>query len=349
MADRSKIIVIGAARGIGHWFVERFLSEFTTAFDVFACDVNFDDSLAISEKVQIVDVSNGFDDLGDLVNSRDVVVFAVPIDVLHECTSAAAEFLDSRITVINFCSAQHETNQIIKKNLSDKCEVVGLHLMFGPGATSVLGQNFILTDASFPLKNRELKWLVGTLTSNGAFIEYSTSDLHDRMMNVMQALVHFTYISFGRFLKDNDIGLRDILKFQTLPSAYFFSFVTRVLLQDKRTYANIQMKNGAKEARQEFLASARAFADDIDQSEGVNDLVSSLDSLSEHFSKDDLESVYNMTETSIVAFDGDARQIQDLISSSSLVAVNCGADEGVAVGQIVEQNKESFTLRKSSF
>lgn len=347
-----RVFIIGGARGIGHWFAQNVTTKHPDLYETFLCDVSFDVDKRIDLANEILLGKSLPDKLSNLVTASSIVIFSVPIDKLGESLNEIVPLLPRSCLIINFCSVQATTNELINKMVSGHRKAIGIHFLFGPGTQALAGKNVVVTDVEEPIHSNRLKQLLRLMKSEGAFIEYSSADLHDRMMNLMQTLVHFVYLAFAKYLSVSSIRPKDLLKFQTLPSAYFFSFVARVLLQGKLTYANIQNQPGAQDVREAFLDAALNLSQEISEEQDSAVLASRFEKLSENFDQADLKRLFATTEGSILSFDDDALVFQNLMQSNELVLVKEKAgepDERTLVGFVAENRKDTFVLRRVVF
>jgi len=91
-------------------------------------------------------------------------------------------------------------------------EVIGLHPLFGPGVTSLEGQNVVLCPAR---ADRWLPWVRDTLGKKGATLIETTPERHDEIMAVVQALNHLNTLVLGLSLRDTGVSREEMERFST--------------------------------------------------------------------------------------------------------------------------------------
>lgn len=345
-----KIVVIGGGRGIGLWFANFFSSTSETKFDLVLCDIDFlneDNYPRDSKKFKLTyDVEN-LEQLKFESADRPIYIISVPVNTVPIVVEKLADILKTASIIFNFSSVQNHTNETIEKVVGRSVDVVGIHLMFGPKVATVSGKNIVFTDSDH-IKNRDLKLFQKFFKTEGAFLEYSSSYEHDKIMNVMQTLIHFNFFSFAYFLSIYKVMPSDLLKFQTLPGVYFFSLMARALIQNKLTYSNIQFQEGAEEIRNDFVQAITQFNDSLTECKSPNDINSFLDDLSDTFQNEKLINLVESTHISMNALEISIGNLVDFMKTQEFIIVKAEVEKGKFEyfgGSIAEVGKSHFTLR----
>jgi len=117
--------------------------------------------------------------------------------------------------------------------------VLGTHPVFGPGASDISNQNFVLTptnEAETALAQKTKQYL----EERGARATLMTPREHDEMMAVILALSHFiaiaaadTLLSFDKFQRMKEIGGTTYKVLLTM--------IESVISEDPELYASLQM------------------------------------------------------------------------------------------------------------
>jgi prephenate dehydrogenase len=121
-------------------------------------------------------------------------------------------------------------------------EVVGTHPLFGPGEESIKGRTVVLCQGR---GEKWFGWLKDLLTQAGARVKVTSAAEHDRIMAVVQGLAHFLLISFGSVIQELGVSPEDLEEFSTPTFATLHNLARRLLSQDAKLYACIQLQNPA--------------------------------------------------------------------------------------------------------
>ncbi|NMC64402.1 MAG: prephenate dehydrogenase/arogenate dehydrogenase family protein, partial [SAR324 cluster bacterium] len=114
------------------------------------------------------------------------------------------------------------------------------------------------------------------LQALGSKLTYSSPEEHDKMMAVVQVLVHFNTIVMGETLRDSGISILDTLKFTSPIYKLELSLIGRLFAQDPTLYAEILFQNPySKNMRELFLKTANKFSCLLDRED--------RDAFKEHF------------------------------------------------------------------
>ena len=188
------------------------------------------------------------------VVSADVVMIAVPMHLAVPIIHTVAPRLRPDALLCDINSLKVDVCAAMAKNGS--CEALGLHPMFGPSVRSLRRQKVV----SCPVRSGPLsEWLLSELGRMGLEVVDSDPDTHDRMMAVIQVLVHFSTIVMGEALRRTGTSVSDSLKFTSPIYRLELAFVGRLFTQNPDLYAEITMTNphGAM-VRKAFLDAAKA-------------------------------------------------------------------------------------------
>jgi chorismate mutase / prephenate dehydrogenase len=141
-------------------------------------------------------------------------------------------------------------------------EVLGLHPMFGPTVGTLRRQKVVVCSVRpGPLG----EWLSSELAAMGLERVVCTPDEHDRMMAVVQVLVHFNTLVMGEALRRNGVPVARSLEFTSPIYRLELAFTGRLFAQSADLYAEIEMSNPhGPEVRQHFQDAVGAVRDLID-------------------------------------------------------------------------------------
>ena len=168
----------------------------------------------------------------------DVVVITVPIDSTLAVIKKIAPHVRKDALLMDLTSLKKEPVKAMLKH--SKSEVIGTHPVFGPSVKSIKDQTMILC----PARGRKwLPWLKKMLNKNGAKIKISTPSKHDRMMSVIQGIMHFGSISICHALKELGVDIMNSQKYSSPIYKLRMDMVGRILNHDPKLYADIEIQN----------------------------------------------------------------------------------------------------------
>lgn len=223
MCEQIKILIIGGAGGMGR-FLAKILKD---DFYVSIYDTNPD-----SKRIAVslgVDFSNK-----DKIKDFDIVIVSVPLKVAPDVISEVSQKMRNDALLLDTSSVKMDVVSAIK---NDKIYFIPVHPLFSPTVQDFKGQIVILT----PVKNNGwLEKIKRFLEEHGAYVEIVSSEEHDYMMSVIQALIHWLIISFGITLKEIGFDINRSRRFATPIYEVMLDITARIFAQDPNLYAYIQ-------------------------------------------------------------------------------------------------------------
>jgi len=115
-------------------------------------------------------------------------VISVPLDAFEAVVKQIAPHTHSGQSVVDFTSLKAEPVDIMHRHITSAV-TLGTHPVFGPGAKSLVNQNFVLTptnDGETALAGKVRDYL----EARGARVSLMAPEEHDRMMTVILGLAH---------------------------------------------------------------------------------------------------------------------------------------------------------------
>ncbi|MEM1540241.1 MAG: prephenate dehydrogenase/arogenate dehydrogenase family protein [Candidatus Bathyarchaeia archaeon] len=225
-----RIAVIGVGR-MGRWFAKFFREQ---GFTVFASDKDREKLQKLKEELNVEIADNV-----EAVESADRILVCVPIDNFEDVIKEISTHIRPGQEVMDICSVKETPVNIMHKYISGAV-ILGTHPMFGPGAKSLKGQNFVLTPTSAEeqaLAEDFGRWL----ESKGANVFFMTPQEHDKIMSIVIGLPYFlsnvvcdTLLSIGEFEKAKKVSGISYKLLLTLTEA--------VISEETELAASIQMK-----------------------------------------------------------------------------------------------------------
>jgi len=174
----------------------------------------------------------------EAVNGADVVLVSVPIDNFESVVQEIQPYIRPRQVVVDITSIKALPVEIVHKHIKAGL-TLGVHPMFGPGASSMANQNFVLTptneeEEALAQKVREY------LEARGARVTLMTPEEHDEMMAVILGLSHFVAIVSA----DTLLSLGSLKQMEAIGGTTYkllLTLVGSVLSEDPELYASLQM------------------------------------------------------------------------------------------------------------
>lgn len=221
--ESKTITIVGGAGQMGMLF-KRFFEE-------------------LGHQVLIVDRDGG-DALEDAAPRADVVMISVPIRETSEVIRQVGPLLKRDALLMDITSLKAKP---IEEMLgATEASVIGTHPMFGPGVRSFEGQRIVLSVGRD--HGGWLEWLRSIFKSRGLFISEIDAAAHDRLMSVVQVLLHYQTQVLGLTLAKSGITIEESLSL-TSPAYLLEAYVAaRHFAQDSALYGPIEMENAERPA-----------------------------------------------------------------------------------------------------
>jgi prephenate dehydrogenase len=138
--------------------------------------------------------------------------------------------------------------------------VVGTHPMFAPSVHSLQGQRVVLC----PGRGREWEeWVRRMFHARGLVVTEADPAHHDRVMAVVQVLVHYRTEVMGKALADLGVSIEETLKFTSPIYLLDLMMTARHFGQSADLYAAIGMSNPAADEVTAAFAAAAADVRDL--------------------------------------------------------------------------------------
>jgi chorismate mutase/prephenate dehydrogenase len=189
------------------------------------------------------------------VSEAQIILIAVPMREARAVVEELAPHVrpDALLCDIN------SLKQGVCAAMDEHCrgEAMGMHPMFGPTVYSLRRQKVVVC----PVRPGELAaWLRDELGRIGLEIIETDPVTHDRMMAVVQVLVHYSTLVMGEALRSTGVSIEESLRFTSPIYRLELAFVGRLFAQSADLYAEIEMTNPhADEFRHCFLEAAGIF------------------------------------------------------------------------------------------
>ncbi|MDP3765071.1 MAG: prephenate dehydrogenase/arogenate dehydrogenase family protein [Nanoarchaeota archaeon] len=174
----------------------------------------------------------------DCAKQSNIVMVSVPMDVTVDIVKKIAPHINKNSLLIDTTSVKKEPVKAMLRY--SKCEVIGMHPVFGPNVSSIKNQIIVLCPAR---TKKWLKWLVDIFEKNGAKIKITTPEKHDEMMSIIQGLTHFSTLSVAHAMKKLGVSIEESLGYASPVYKMRMAMFGRILNQNPNLYASIEIMN----------------------------------------------------------------------------------------------------------
>lgn len=188
----------------------------------------------------------------DCAKQSDVVLVSVPIESTVETIKKISHHVNKGSLLMDTTSIKTEPVEAMLRY--SKCEVIGMHPLFGPNISSLKHQTVVLCPAR---TKKWIKWTKNIFEKNYANVKISTPQKHDEMMSVIQCLNHFSTLSVAYAMKSLGTKIGESLEYSSPVYKLRMAMVGRILNQNPELYAGIEMRN-RKSAK-----AIKAYADSV--------------------------------------------------------------------------------------
>jgi prephenate dehydrogenase len=213
------IALIGGAGQMGRWLERFFQSR--------------------GYPVLIADVESGLS-APEAASRAEVVILCVPIPAVAQVAREVGPHLKPGAALMDIASVKQRPLAAMLDAFPG--EVVGTHPLFGPGEPDIRGLTVVLCPGR---GERWFQWLKNLLQEAGARVRVTTATEHDRLMSVVQGLAHFILIALGATMRQMGVTEEDVQDFATPTFGTLLSLTRKLLSQDAKLYACIQVQNPA--------------------------------------------------------------------------------------------------------
>jgi len=269
-----KVAIIGGSGKMGRWFANFLLGE---GKEVVITGRNERKLLEAKQQLGVEIATNE-----EAVKYADLVLLSVPIDNFESVVEEVAPYIRAEQSIIDITSIKVFPVKAIHKHIKTGL-VLGTHPMFGPGARSIAGQNFVLTptneeERAFAQKVEQY------LVDRGAKVALMTPHEHDEMMAVILGFSHFVAIVSADTLSSLD-------KFEMTRAISGTSFrvlqmlMESVISEEPEFYASLQMSLPMAEIEVLFQKNSETWAK-IVQNKDRGEFIRKMNMLKTRFKED---------------------------------------------------------------
>lgn len=234
---KKRIGVIGGQGRMGSWYAQFFSN--------------------LGHQVKISDLNTPISNI-ELVKDSEIVIVSVPINVAVKVINEIVPLFSSDQLLMDLTSLKVKP---LEAMMFSKSQVLGLHPMHGPSASSLQGQKVV----ACPGRDGVLvKFVLNALKENGASLKEVSAETHDKMMAFVQGLNHFSSLVLGSTIKELGIDPQESLEFASPIYEMRQDLVARIMVQDPVLYADIEIENPmVPEVLKMFQKHVNQLTDDI--------------------------------------------------------------------------------------
>jgi len=133
-----------------------------------------------------------------------------------------------------------------------RSQVVGLHPLFGPETESK-----DLSMVVCPGRGEEgLDWISGIFQKSGIKVLFLETEVHDRMMGLIQGVTHFATLALALSIENSGYGMKELLDCSTPTFRLYVNRIRTMLAQPAGLFGSLLMDNPfAEESLKVYLQS----------------------------------------------------------------------------------------------
>ena len=225
-----RVAIIGAGK-MGRWFARLFKDE---GYSVVVSSRTRSKAEALRNElgVELADTNV------DAIEGADWILLCVSLDGLEPALKEVTSYIKAGQAVMEISSIKEIPVNMLHKYVT-KGVTLGTHPVFGPGAKSLEGQNFVLT----PVQEEEKRFaeeFKDWLEARGANVSLMVPRRHDRLMSLVLGFPHFVGLVAGDALLDN----QDYAEAKKVGGATYQMLLTlagAVAAEEPGFYSNLHM------------------------------------------------------------------------------------------------------------
>ena len=173
----------------------------------------------------------------DLVRESTIVFVSVPIGVTATVLEEIEGVLEPHHLLVDFTSVKSHIFPILSRL---RCEVLSLHPMFAPSLSTDKGQTCVVCRVRAGNQGSRVETL---LERRGINLVSMGVEEHDRSMAIIQGLTHFQSIAAAHCMSRLGFVAGKSLEISSPVYRLRIAMIGRILAQDPRLYAEIQIFN----------------------------------------------------------------------------------------------------------
>jgi len=174
-----------------------------------------------------------------IIDGACLVLMAVPIHLTVKLISQLPP-LPADCLLADITSVKQEPLAAMLKQHGGP--VLGLHPMFGPDISNIVKQVVVVCHGR---GNDQYQWLLKQFRVWGAVLTEKTAKQHDELMQLIQAMRHFSSLVYGVHLAEEHADLQQLLELSSPIYRLELAMVGRLFAQNAELYADIMLSSSA--------------------------------------------------------------------------------------------------------
>jgi len=214
----GKVVVVGGGGALGRRFVSLFERS--------------------GYQVAILEVSD-WPLAASIVAGACLVLMAVPINMTAQLIRQLPP-LPTQCVLADITSIKQVPLQAMLQQHSGP--VLGLHPMFGPDISNIVKQVVVVCHGR---DSEQYQWLLKQFSVWGAVLTEKKAPQHDELMQLIQAMRHFSSLVYGVHLAEEQADLPQLLELSSPIYRLELAMVGRLFAQNAELYADIMLSSAA--------------------------------------------------------------------------------------------------------
>lgn len=174
----------------------------------------------------------------ELVKKSDIVFFSVPIHLTSKIIKSVLPYTRPDQLLLDCTSLKIIP---ISDMMKSEASVIGLHPMFRPSPIGLKNQTIVMCVGR--AKKEQVQMVKNWFSSACAKIVEMTPKKHDRLMSIIQVLLHFHTIVLGHAMRKLGVPIRETLATASPIYKLEMDMIGRIFSQDPLLYGAIEMFN----------------------------------------------------------------------------------------------------------
>lgn len=216
--DGGKVVVVGGHGALGRRFVSLFERS--------------------GYQVAVLEATD-WPDAASIVEGACLVLMAVPINMTAQLIQQLPP-LPAHCVLADITSIKQVPMQMMLQQ--HQGPVLGLHPMFGPDISNIVKQVVVVCHGR---DSEQYQWLLKQFRVWGAVLTEKQAQQHDELMQLIQAMRHFSSLVYGVHLAEEQADLQQLLELSSPIYRLELAMVGRLFAQNAELYADIMLSSSA--------------------------------------------------------------------------------------------------------
>ena len=182
----------------------------------------------------------------EAVQQADAVLLSVPMEATLEVIAELGGHVKDDGLLFDLTSTK--TAPIEAMCAASRCDVIGLHPMFGPSIHTMQEQRIVVVPARCREGSPWPKWLEAILLARGFALLESDAEQHDQAMGIVQVLTHFSTEVLGLAMARSGVPVSRTLEFASPVYLIELVMTARHFCQSPELYGAIHAANPNRQA-----------------------------------------------------------------------------------------------------